>query len=56
LKFTETQYIQLVDWSENYIKRSSRELKNMKFYFDKESKTKQERNRIFGEIRQFLST
>ena len=55
LMLTETQRIQLVDWSENYKKRTANKLGGLNSYLNRESKSKQERNKIFDEIRQFLS-
>ena len=55
LKLTETQQVQLLDYSENYKKRSGDGLEFLNPFFTKAPKSKQERNMIFEQIRQSLS-
>lgn len=55
LKLTKTQQIQLMEWSENFIKRHGKSVEVLEKYFTMTSKSKAERNQIFEKIRQQLS-
>ena len=55
LKLTKTQQIQLLEWSEIFIKRNRKSIKLLKPFFAAVPKSKAERNRIHEEIRQKLS-
>lgn len=55
LKLTETQKLQLMEWSENFKKRNGESIKLLKPLFATVPKSKAERNGIFEEIRQKLS-
>jgi hypothetical protein len=56
LRLTATQYVQLVNFSEKFKKRTGYDLAKLKLFFDKDSNSKLERNKIFEQIKQFLST
>ncbi len=55
LKLTATQIHQLIEWSENYKKISEKELGSLVSFFKRGTGSKRERNRVFDEIRQYLS-
>ena len=54
-QLTKTQSLQLTRLSENY-KKNNAEINVLKNYFKRSPTSKQERNKVFDKIRQYLSS